>query len=102
MEEEKKNEAEEVIENTIVLQDENGKNMEFILVARIALHGGNYLLLHPNFPLEGLKDNELMAFEEKEGEGDEISYSLVMDEDVIAALSMEYQSLVEQKQAEEQ
>ena len=43
-----------------------------------------------------------MAFEEKEGEGDEISYSLVMDEDVIAALSAEYQSLVEQKQAEEQ
>jgi hypothetical protein len=85
------------VEN-IFLYDENDKAVEFEQIAIIPLKDVLYAILKPVQKMEGVNDDEAIAFELREGkEGAEDTLVVVTDEALIKEIFNEYYKLINDK-----
>lgn len=76
----------------VVLEDNDGKSIEFRKVALIDYEGDYYVILHPVTKLDGVADDEALVFLIDENE-DCVIY--VEDYDLVEAIFDVYYSLLE-------
>ena len=82
----------------IVLQGENGEEIEFEEIASIVYQDAFYKILQPVELPEGMEDDEAFVFaviEEEEG----VRYSLVLDDGIMDGVFAEYNRLVDEAEA---
>ena len=84
--------------DVIILFNEKGEEVAFEQVALIPLNEKVYVILNPIQPLEGLGENEALAFEIAENEDGEEYLALVIDEKTINDVFDVYDKLVEDAQ----
>ncbi len=82
----------------IVLQGENGEEVEFVEIAGIVLEDKVYSILQPVELPEGMAEDEAMVFEVKQDPEDEDSdiFELVTDPDLMGKVFDEYYRLCDE------
>ena len=80
-------------EELLVLAGPDGKEIEFVEIAGIALGDKFYCILQPVELLEGMQEDEALVFEVTSGEEDD-NFQLVLDDDIIDKVFDEYDKLL--------
>ena len=84
----------------VYLADENGKQIEFEQVAYIPMDDVEYVILKPVDDVEGVADNEAIAFYiDKRSETEDI-LTVVEDDELIDKVFTEYYRMVEESEKE--
>ena len=79
----------------ITLYGEKGEKFVFEQIAFVPLDSGNYAILKPATPLEGMGENEALVMK-LSTTGDEWEMELVMEDEIIDAVFAEYNALFEE------
>ncbi len=85
-------------EDIVVLQAENGEDVEFREIAGIALRGNFYLILQPIVLLEGMSEDEAFVFKVTDGKNGDQRFDLELDDDVVDQVFEEYYRLLEEQE----
>ena len=76
----------------VVLKDDKGRSVRFEQVAVISIEEGDFVILHPLDPLEGVGEDEALVFQMYVGENGE-AMDYVDDDETIDAVFEEYDRL---------
>ena len=77
----------------VTLMSANGEEIDFLEIAGIALNGNFYAILQPVNLLEGMAEDEALVFKvERDEEGND-KFTIVMDDETIDAVFVEYGKL---------
>ena len=77
-------------DDNIILYDDEEKPVEFEQVAYIPLDSGDYAILAPVEPMEGVGENEALAFEFVTYDDGEHGLEIVEDEETVNKIFDEY------------
>ena len=80
-------------DDIVTLLSANGEEVDFIEIAGIAYRGRFYAILQPVELLEGMGDDEALVFEVTRAADGSDSFNIVLDDEVIDAVFMEYNKL---------
>ena len=80
-------------DDNIILYDDDDKEVEFEQVAYIPLESGDYAILAPVEPMEGVGEDEALAFELVEYDDGSHGLEIVEDEDIVNQVFDEYTKL---------
>ena len=86
-------------QETIVLQSATGEEVEFVELGGVELDGEFYLILQPVELLEGMADDEAIAFKVTIDEEGYENYFVVDDEELMDRIFEEYNKLIEKELA---
>ncbi|MCR5078418.1 MAG: DUF1292 domain-containing protein [Bacilli bacterium] len=86
-------------EDSLTLESADGETLEFEVVATIYLYDDTYLIAHPT-NLDDVKEDEAMVLQVVK-EGEDYSYRIETDNDVIRMVFQEYYDLYEKQNKEE-
>ena len=78
----------------VSLIGKDGEEIDFVVIAGIALNGNYYAILQPTELLEGMDDDEALVFKVTQNDNGEDSYSIELDDGVIDAVFAEYDKLL--------
>ena len=83
-------------DDIITLTGENGKEIDFIEIAGIALKNNFYAILQPVELLDGMGDDEALVFKVITDKHDNDSFEIELDDDIIDAVFKEYNKLYDE------
>lgn len=83
-------------DDIIILKSADGEEVEFVEIAGINLNGKFYAILQPVELLEGMDEDEALVFEVVRGADGEDSFNIELDDDIIDAVFVEYNKLLEE------
>lgn len=82
-------------DDIVTLMSADGEEIDFLEIAGIAYNGNFYAILQPVELLEGMADDEALVFKvERDNEGND-KFTIVIDDDIIDAVFVEYGKLYE-------
>ena len=81
----------------VVLRSPDGEEVEFEEIATINLDEKLYVILAPIEKIEGMEEDEAIAFEVTEGDGENDNFTIVTDEDTIDKIFAEYNRLLDEQ-----
>ena len=80
-------------DDIITLMSADGEEIDFIEIAGIAYNGNFYAILQPVELLEGMAEDEALVFQvERDNEGND-KFTIVLDDEIIDAVFVEYGKL---------
>lgn len=88
----------EFAENTddiVTLTNANGEEIDFVEIAGIAHKGEFYAILQPVELLPGMAEDEAIVFHVARTEEGEDKFEVVLDDDIINAVFLEYNKLLD-------
>lgn len=88
-------------DSIITLMSATGEEIDFIEVAGIAYKGNFYAILQPVELLEGMNDDEALVFKVSRNEDGSDKFEIVLDDDIIDAVFVEYNILLDKAFAED-
>ena len=88
-------------DDNLLLTDGEGNDVEFEQVAYIPLEDKDYAILAPVEPMEGVGENEALAFELVTYKDGAHGLEIVDDEDIVNAVFDEYNRLFEEEMQDE-
>jgi len=93
---------EDYIDNIFLYDDENDKDVEFEQVALIPIDDDVYVILKPVTPVEGMGENEALAFriDFAPTEDDDDVLVVIEDDDLINKVFEEYYELLKEEDEE--
>lgn len=93
---------EDYIDNIFLYDDENDKDVEFEQVALIPIDDDVYVILKPVTPVEGVGENEALAFriDFAPTEDDDDVLVVIEDDDLINKVFEEYYELLKEEDEE--
>lgn len=80
----------------IVLRTDNGEEIEFVEIASINIDERYFLILQPVEKVEGLDDDEAIAFEVVTDENGDDKFNIVTDDDLLTKIFEEYNKLLDE------
>ena len=80
----------------IVLRTDNGEEIEFVEIASINIDERYFLILQPVEKVEGLDDDEAIAFEVVTDENGDDKFNIVTDDDLLTKIFKEYNKLLDE------
>lgn len=94
--------AKEVYESDeyITLKGQDGKEINFVDIAGIALKSGYYAILQPVELLDGMAEDEALVFKVEQQKNGEDKFTIVVDDMIVDEVFAEYGRLIDE--AEEQ
>lgn len=81
-------------DDIITLLTAEGKEVDFMEVAGIALRGNYYVILQPVELLDGMSDDEALVFKVIKG-GDQDKFQIELDDEIIDGVFEEYNKLLD-------
>lgn len=82
-------------DDIVTLLSATGEEIEFLEIAGIAYQGTFYAILQPVELLEGMADDEALVFRVSRGENGEDKFEIELDEEIIDAVFVEYNRLLD-------
>ena len=81
----------------VVLRSSDGEEVEFEEIADVNLDGKLYLILAPIEKVEGMEEDEAIAFEVTEDEDGNDRFTIVTDDDTVDKIFAEYNRLFDEQ-----
>ena len=81
----------------VVLETANGEEIEFILLGEVSIDKNNYVILKPVILVEGMADDEAIAFKVVSHPDGSESFNVVEDENLMDKIFDKYNALLEQE-----
>ena len=88
-------------DDIVTLLSANGEEIDFVEIAGIAYEGNFYAILQPVELLEGMEEDEALVFKVTRGADGEDHFEVELDEEIIDAVFVEYNRLLDEANAEE-
>ena len=85
-------------DGVIVLKTEDGEEIEFVEIASINIDERYFLILQPVEKVDGLADDEAIAFEVVTDENGDDKFNIVIDDELLIQIFDEYNKLVDEAQ----
>ena len=82
-------------DDIVTLHNANGEEIDFIEIAGIAHKGEFYAILQPVELLPGMAEDEAIVFHVARTESGEDKFEVVLDDDIINAVFLEYNRLLD-------
>ena len=89
-------------DDIVTLLSENGEEIDFVEIAGIAHEGNFYAILQPVELLDGMDDDEALVFKVTRGADGEDHFEIELDDEIIDAVFVEYNRLLDQALADEE
>ena len=81
----------------IVLEGANGEEIEFILLGEVTIGKNDYVILKPVILVDGMADDEAIAFKVTSNGDEYESFNVVEDEELMDKIFDKYNQLLEQE-----
>ena len=88
-------------DDIVTLMSADGEEIDFFEIAGIAYRGNFYAILQPVDLLENMADDEALVFLVERNENGEDKFTIVVDDDIIDAVFVEYGKLYDAAMANE-
>ena len=83
----------------VVLETANGEEIEFILLGEVTIDKYDYVILKPVILLDGMSDDEAIAFKVSTNADGSESFNVVEDEKLMDKIFDKYNALLEKELA---
>ena len=96
---EQENNIENQEDEIITLYDENGKPVQFTVIATIPYQDDSYFIMQPVEAFEGMEENEAFVLKLAEHNGKD-AYEIETDEEIISGINEIYLQLLKEMELE--